>query len=569
MKNLKVSFGLLTALALSPLSSSRAATPTPTPASIQKSYGAQLKVTPVPDFSYGVNTGYYSSLTDSNIYQLGENAGANCARNGLWDSFLQQWGNTIRTDAFSYMVNTAKMKKGMTMLQLDASLGAGNNTVMANPSASPSRDPNFYQAATGSTATVQSLLWAGMYDSTWSDGKDTVADTAGTVNPNNKLAVYIYNVVQNYGPYIRFYEFINEPDAGPNNWDYATRASGTVGSWWSSMPIPGDTYNLNAPITSYIRGLHVVYNVVKHFYPSAYVMPAGASYPSFIDALLRYTENPVDGSISTKYPTTGGAYFDAVSWHFYPEFSDSVWSNAVNGFVNYRYSDYLMQSFRSEHLSIQAVLTARGYNGTTYPKKVEMMSEGNVSRVQINTTPGCRGFECTGGTQIQENYTVKALVEAQREGLAGLWWYGIGESQDATPISSVSNYDNLMGFYLNLNKVSSVATAVLTTQGTTHWSTTKLLSGYLYDAALSTQLALPTGVDGGAFTNATTGKHTYVLWAVTHTDLSETASATYTFPTSLALTQLTRYEIDFSSSHKTAASGVSNIALTGAPSFFR
>jgi hypothetical protein len=544
------------------------ATPTPSPSATPAGLiGAQKSVTPAGDFAYGVNAGAYASLTDQNIYQLSANAGATSSRNGLWDTFLQQWGNTIRTDAFNYMTGTAKLKDAITMLQLDGSLGAGNTT-MSYPEGSASRDPNYYQAATGSSALIQSDLWAGMYDSTWSDGTDGVTDTTGTVNPNNKLAVYMYNVVQNYGANIRYYEFINEPDAGPNNWDYATRATGTEGSWWSSMPVAGDTYNLNAPVTSYIRGLHVVYNVVKHFHPEAYVTPGGVGYPAFLDCLLRYTENPVDGSVTAQYPTTGGAFFDALSWHFYPEFSDSSWSNAINGFVNYRYSDYLMDLFRGQHQGMQSVFNARGYNGTTYPKKVELMSEGNISRVQINTTPGCRGFECTGGTQIQENYTVKAILEAQRDGLAGVWWYGIGESQNATPLSAVTNYDNLMGFYLNLNAVSTVASAVLTTQGMTNLSMTEVLTGYTYDAAQSALMALPTNIDGGAYTNAS-GQHAYVLWAVTTTDESEVANATYTFPAAMKIGALTRYEITYSSTKATAAATGTGNALTGAPSFFK
>jgi hypothetical protein len=571
--------------------------------------GAMLTVTANPDgFNYGVNTGWYSGLSDSNIYQLSAMLGATGVRNGLWDTFMQAYGTNVRTSAFSFLTGTLGVKDTVTMLALDPGLMTGGTTMSyptnaAGASTLPSRDPNFYSAGTGLTTTVQSSLWAGMYQPIWTNGTDKCSGPTCTVNTANKLAVYMNTMVQNYGNSIKYYEFINEPDAGNGTWYPATQAPGTAGSWWSSMPVPGDTYNLNAPITSYIRGLHVVYAVVKNFHPEAYVTPGGVSYPSFLDCLLRYSENPGAGApeaggignpgdVNATFPTTGGAWFDAMSWHWYPEFSDNQWNNTLSQFNQFRYSDYLMQSVRSEHNNIQAVLQSRGYGGPNaiYPAKLEMNTEGNVSRYQIQTNTVCAtspGYECTGGIQIQENYTVKAMVEAQRDGMVGWYWYGIADSQNGpelgTPISptNIANYDNLMGMFLNPSTTITASTTqegvmatltgeTTTTQGNTEMLMISLLKGYTYSATQSAALALPAGVDGGAFVNSS-GKYVYVLWAVTTTDESEVASASYSFPIAVAgiPATLTTALVDGTKTG-TVTTGVNSlnpIALTGAPLF--
>ena len=111
----------------------------------------------------------------------------------------------------------------------------------------------------------------------------------------------------------------------------------------------------------------------------------------------------------------------------------------------------------------------------------------------------------------------------------------------------------------------------MTTQGYTHLTMSTLLNGYQYDAGLSASLAMPTGVDGGAFTNAS-NQHIYVLWAVTTIDNSEAASATYSFPAPLGVSTLTRYEVLYSQTatgNMTSNVAPINIPLTGAPSFFK
>src|SRR5690242_19001735 len=77
---------------------------------------------------------------------------------------------------------------------------------------------------------------------------------------------------------------------------------------------------------------------------------------------------------------------------------------------------------------------------------------------------------------------------------------------------------------------------------------------------------LPTGVEGAAFKD-NSGNYTYVLWAKTTTDLSEVASATYSFPAGLVSASLTKKDWNFSSTGTTATVASTNIDLTGAPIF--
>src|SRR5699024_10920815 len=98
-------------------------------------------------------------------------------------------------------------------------------------------------------------------------------------------------------------------------------------------------------------------------------------------------------------------------------------------------------------------------------------------------------------------------------------------------------------------------------------TTSMLLYGWKYDPSRTKQLQLPATVDGAAFKKG--NKYRYVLWARTHIDKSEEAQATYSFPDIIQVSDLKRYEWDYSTDSE-AVSEISsqNILLTGVPSFF-
>ena len=105
-------------------------------------------------------------------------------------------------------------------------------------------------------------------------------------------------------------------------------------------------------------------------------------------------------------------------------------------------------------------------------------------------------------------------------------------------------------------------------QGKALKSTSDLLYGKTYDAEKTAGLNLPANVDGAAFV-ATDGNYTYVLWAKTTTDLSETSNAVYSFPTAAVTSaNVVRKEWDYSETNTSTTVTKTNIQLTGTPSFF-
>src|SRR5699024_384457 len=133
-------------------------------------------------------------------------------------------------------------------------------------------------------ATKHSAVFADLYTPIWDNGEN------GTpINDDNQFALYIYNLVKRYGDKVRFWEIVNEPDM-TGFWQ--NDDLGRKGNWYDSPPSPGSLPNLRAPIFYYIRMLRVAYEVVKKYYPDAYIAPGGLGYPAFLDVLLRYTDNP-------------------------------------------------------------------------------------------------------------------------------------------------------------------------------------------------------------------------------------------------------------------------------------
>ena len=65
--------------------------------------------------------------------------------------------------------------------------------------------------------------------------------------------------------------------------------------------------------------MRITYEVAKKVDPDCWVATGGLGYPNFLDAIMRYTDNPVDGSLTKEYPGYGGAYFDCDCYHKYPK----------------------------------------------------------------------------------------------------------------------------------------------------------------------------------------------------------------------------------------------------------
>ena len=126
--------------------------------------------------------------------------------------------------------------------------------------------------------------------------------TNGSVNPENYWAYYVNQTVSIYKDHIKIWEIWNEPDYTQNH--------DQVGNWYTSPPNPNILTHWFGTIFQYIRLIRITYEVAKKADPNCFVTAGGLGYPEFLDAILRYTDNPEDGTITADYPYKGGAYFD-------------------------------------------------------------------------------------------------------------------------------------------------------------------------------------------------------------------------------------------------------------------
>jgi|GEM_PF-983564 len=517
-------------------------------------------------FHYGVNMGGYgtsSNISPSNglplpwtdddlaALAIGDpssnvpGAGATSIRLALPESFLEDpnLSYDIRLNEFQRYVE----------------LGLKDHTVFLNSPSDAHRDYTEYCPGTPSE------IFRNLHLPIWDGGANGTPYT-----DENYYARYVYEVVIRYGKWVKYWEVWNEPDftTATNN----TATPGTPGSWWTEDPSPCDLngqFGISAPISHYVRMLRITYEVVKSLYPESYVCTGGIGYPSFLDAILRNTDNPNNGDVSSEYPLKGGAYFDVLSWHYYPHVDEAFkdWNNDRQDFDYSRHSDAAITEFFEREKEFRSVLESRGYNGNTFPKKLQINTETNLPRKELLS------YNFAGGNQLQANYNMKVMFASQVAGLDHLHLYHIGEKyDDALTVFAPQQQWDLMGLYKNL-LTQNKQTAIHTDGGIALKTMSDALKGYWYDAGKTNQLQLPNNVRGGAFTNGA-GETTYMLWAKTFRDRSEEAFASYTFPNNLPWTVIGSATLakkqwnHFRTGVITSVSS-SNVALTGNPVFLK
>ena len=498
--------------------------------------------TMAPTFSGAFRVGFnfgddynWGSFTDQQLATLAANVGATTARPTMPETFTNQWGYAIRVDAFNHYKNT---------------LGMRDLTCIASDPSTDKREKTTYPC--GANPSVQSELFANLYEPIWDNNNGT------PINENNYYATYLYNLVNTYKDYVTFWEIWNEPGFDYSYW-YGFQKRGSPGNWWENNPNPCD-YKLHAPIFHYIRMLRISYDIVKTLDPTGLVCPSSMGYPSFLDAILRNTDNPVDGSVTPQYPLKGGAYFDAIGHHAYPHFDGSVRRrDPTDQFWNYfRHSDGAAEGIGLVIKNFDDVYKTYGYDGTAYPKKKWLITEMNIPRIAFNPNIWGGIFDC-GGEEMQRNFMPKAYISCVKNGIMQWNVWELGERH----FSPAREEFDVMGLYQYL---SSPTTAVVNDEGWSLKTTSGQLLNKTYDAARTTALNLPANMDGAAFVDAS-GNYTYILWAKTTVDRSEIAAATYSFPTALNINNLTKRAWDFSKTGTTTTIVSNNIVLTGSPIF--
>jgi hypothetical protein len=455
-------------------------------------------------FRHGMNSGHVNpNFTDNDDGLLGTLAGADSNRIKLPEYFLDQWGVAVRTDAAkSYVTN------GMSNLVC----------FLIGPSASHSTAPSG-----ADDATLEQYIPSDLYQSIFA------AD--GSVNPGNSWAKYVEETVTTYKPWVRIWEVWNEPD-----WtsDYATTMK-----WATAAPTKADLPRYNGDIYDYVRMLRITTAVAKKVDPTALVALGGIGYPTFLSAILRYTDNPADGSATTDYPSKGDAYFDVLNFHYYPLYTPGNSDAAVDGLFNLR--DQL-----------QAELTKVNVGGKSWNA-----TETGAPRYALGTYPG--------GDDYAKNYLLKAMLEAHRQGMIGLDWFLLA---DGAKIGASTDSYSYMGLYLNTTGLTTTTAAVKTDPGVAYTTLGKILKGAVADAAATAALSLPSTVGGGAFV-AADGRHVVALWA---RGSNESATATYALATTGPVTV---YAWDYASTGATQSLaapppgvGHATVTLTSTPQLF-
>jgi hypothetical protein len=368
------------------------------------------------------------------------------------------------------------------------------------------------------------------------------------VNEKNHYAWYVYNVVIRYKNYVKFWEIINEPDLDSS--DSGWRPPGDGSNWWDKDPTPASLINLNAPIQSYIRMLRISYEVIKSADPEAYICVGGIGYQSFLDAILRNTDNPDGGKVTDRYPYKGGAWFDCLSFHCYPMYYLRSWGN---GGWNYsRHSDAAAAAVIDQLNEHEKVLKKYGYGGE-FPAKEVILTETNIPSKQTG--------DHIGSVEAQRNYVVKVAVVGQKNRISGIYPFSVWDSREQHENGWEYDY---MGFYKPLPNTPSGVLRI-NDSGKAWRTASQTLRERRYHPAETMKLSLPAGIDGGAFHSTKTNDYVYVLWAKTTRDLNETATANYTFPVIISGSQLNVTSWDGS------ISTVNNraITLSGSPVFIK
>ena len=429
---------------------------------------------------------------------MGIKAGADSHRHKLSEYFTDQWGADIHVS------------------ELQAMLGAGERDIVCfiiGPDAAHSNAP-----AGASTDDLVHYSPKNLYE--------PIFTASGDVNPDNYWAAFVKTLVTTYSPYIHMWEVWNEPDQVGSNWQ-ATE------TWDTAPPAPSDLIWWNDTIFAYIRLLHVTYAVVHKYDPQGMVTLGGIGYPAFLNALLRYTDEPTAGAVTSDYPDKGGAYFDVVSYHYYPIFAPGNSDVGATGLVTL-------------HDQLQAELTKANVTGKSF-----IVTESGAPRYTLGTSPG--------GVDYAHNYLLKAMALAQGAGVSRIDWFILGDSADP---GASTDPDAYMGLYENLTSVTSPSAAVLTPSGVAYATLGHLLEGATYDAATQARSA-PSGTDGVALTTSDQ-KHAFVVWAVAAS--GESATGTVSLPASGAASA---YAWDYSTTPQattlTPSAGKVSVGVTSSP----
>lgn len=500
----------------------------------QVNFTARDQVTPYTGrFRAGINMGYYPGWSNQELANISagnaaigqKGIGARTTRQSLPEIALDFYGYDLLAPDFVHF----------------SSVGMGEYVALVGAPAPQHQD--YAQHCPG----VFSNMFANLYLPIWDGGAN------GTpYNDDNYFAAYMFKVVSKYKDQVRFWEIWNEPGldlTGNLGW----RGPDYPGNWWTADPNPCDII-LHAPVEQYVRTLRIAWEIIKTVAPEDYVCLGSVGYFSMMDAVCRNTDNPNGGAVSPEFPFGGAAYFDCVIYHAYPHFDGST-TNFDAGFFE-RHSDVAAEGLIKFRDNYQNVLTNYGYDGVQFPKKEWVVTEVNAPRKAFTGT-------YFAGDLQQINYVPKVFITAKINKVHQLHFYQLVDQQT----DAAANYEfHLMGMYKKFDNTLPYNQQV-NNEGKVLKTVSDLITNSDYDAAQTAAMNVPANARGYAF-KRNDGSFVYALWAYTTEDLSEQASASYSFPGGLGLVDLVKYNWDWSYSGQTSIVSSQNIQLDATPVFF-
>ena len=405
-----------------------------------KNKGAYLKTPDASILEYRLGNGiggFESSWSIDNVRNLMAYAGYDGMRKKLPEAHLSYWGYGIELG-----VCEINQKHGI----LDV-IG-----YLCTPSKSHSSN----------TSDNNELCYPDhLYEPIWLE--------SGEVNPNNYWAYYVNKTVTTYKDYIKIWETWNEPDY--------TRTADT-GKWENSPPDPKDLTSWHGTIFQYIRLLRITYEVAKKVDPECWVATGGLGYPYFLDAIMRYTDNPENGEVTKDYPAYGGAYFDCDAYHKYPQWGsyDMQTGESIDDNGSDSHAKKVVTLKKNHHYIIKKY----GF-GDKYPDKLF-----------VNTETGLRSAEMDnhlGGDLVRRNWIIKLALLCIEYDVRQLHILNLEDSN-----GGYGDYDNI-GKYVSLEegythlKSSSKGRATLKKMN---------LGKYVFDEKKTTKFreSLPANVTG-------------------------------------------------------------------------
>lgn len=502
----------------------------------QPTFTANDHVTPYAgEFRAGYNPGYFSGWNDQTLGDLAAGVGTKTVRQGLFYELLHTWGYGVRIAEFQHFESLG-MAESIGLI-----LGGANGGSQPAP-------PDDVRDLTEYCPGHPSDLFKNLYLPIWDSGAN------GTpYNDQNYFAAYLWETVNTNKNHVRFWEIWNEPGFD-YTYDKGWRPPGDpAGNWWDNNPDPCD-YRLRAPIFHYVRMLRIAWEVVKTLSPDSYVCLSSPGYQSFLDAVMRNTDNQDAGKVTADYPLKGGAYFDCIAYHSYPHFDGSTVIDPTPPKKYQRTSDQAANGVVWKRDYFDDVLKKWGYDGTTFPKKEFIVSEINLPRKSFGTP------SYFGSDEAQRNFATKAFVNAKINKIHQLHFFTLSELKKET--DAFYEFD-VMGLYKNISDVP-LANIQKTEEGVALQTTSAMLTGTTYDPDFSQKLQ-QNGLRAEAFLKPN-GQYVVVLWAVASTDLSETAAANFKFPANNEVIGDV-YNWDFAVTNSKQSYAGGQLALTAAPVF--